>query len=316
MKNIELKAGSSFPDGEIEKHTIYIEEEGSYYLYVLEGSAALFDIKISVNNPEDDNISDKKYMESSYIEQLHCIEKTESTAIINWNNVKDAIGYEILINDKVYTSSSNTYTADGLSVNTNYVFRVRPIYDDSTGILSKSLLVRINEFNPQTQYSKTFLELCEGQEWFIDEIENLLLFYGKSINTINSKDDLSNIYALGLTNCNIDGKIPKAIGELSNIEYIYLAGNELNGTLPEELFLLKNLKILDLSENNLSGNIEEIPKLTELRILLLHHNNFSGKVPDRINCLSQMVNLDLSNNNFDTDVPDLSELNNIRFFAI
>lgn len=80
--------------------------------------------------------------------------------------------------------------------------------------------------------------------------------------------------------------------------------------------MLKNLKILDLSENNLSGTIEEIPKLTELRILLLHHNNFSGKVPDRINCLSQMVNLDLSNNNFDTDVPDLSELNNIRFFAI
>lgn len=150
-------------------------------------------------------------------------------------------------------TEENTYTITGLYPDTAYVISIRALITDGAKIIKKSsdpIIEKIYVLEPQTNYAKTFIERCEGQTWFIDEIENLLNLKGKSINTIQSKDDFAAIYAIGLADRGISGKIPSAIGELFNLEYLYLGNNNLSGELPDELKLLDKLMELDLSNNH------------------------------------------------------------------
>ena len=82
---------------------------------------------------------------------------------------------------------------------------------------------------PQTAYAREFIEKCDGQEWFIDEVERLLNVREKSLNTINSRDDFVFIEIFGLKDKGIAGVLPRAIGELYNLRELFLSGNELTG---------------------------------------------------------------------------------------
>ena len=86
--------------------------------------------------------------------------------------------------------------------------------------------------DPKTAYSKYFISACEGQSWFLNEVERLLNVQEKSINTINSKDELTYIKSIGLSGKGISGKIPKAVGELEGLEHLFLSGNKLEGKIP------------------------------------------------------------------------------------
>jgi len=172
--------------------------------------------------------------------------------------------------------------------------------------------------NPQTAYANEFIEKCDNQQWFIDEVERLLNIQEKTLDTIRSKADLDTIVTIGMQGKNINGVIPRAFGELSNLEDIFLANNRLTGNIPPEIFTLSKLENLDLTNNLFSGALSpQIGDLTSLKVLLLWHNDFNGTIPSEIGNLSNLVNLDLAENKFTGQVPDsLGNLGNLQILCL
>lgn len=189
---------------------------------------------------------------------------------------------------------------------------------------------------PKTEYAAEFIEKCDGEEWFLNEIERLLNAEGKTISTISGADDLANIRTLGLRERDIEGKIPAAIGELRELRYLFLSGNKLTGDLPASLFTLPALQNIDLSDNSYSGAIPEgfgtMPALTVLNlkgnaysgtipasilgntkiaVLSLMENNLTGDVPAQLSGMTGLKYLNLSQNDLGGAIPDLSSLANL-----
>jgi len=159
--------------------------------------------------------------------------------------------------------------------------------------------------NPQTQFAEQFIRDCEKEEWFLEEINNLLSVKGKSINTVASEDDFRLVTSIGLKDKDIEGKIPKAIGYFKDLRFLYLANNKLTGEIPNELYSLTKLENLDLSDNELEGEISDaIGNLTNLETLLLWDNKLTGNIPNSIGNLTKIVNLDLSFNGLSGIIPE------------
>ncbi|XP_021741848.1 receptor-like protein 2 [Chenopodium quinoa] len=60
---------------------------------------------------------------------------------------------------------------------------------------------------------------------------------------------------LDISNNDLKGQIPDAIGNLTNLEVLLLRGNHFHGQVPFQLCNLLHLSLLDLSSNNLYGPI-------------------------------------------------------------
>ena len=58
--------------------------------------------------------------------------------------------------------------------------------------------------NPQTEYAKRFIAACDGQTWFINEIERLLNVQQRTLDTITGAEDLVEIKSIGLKGRNRD----------------------------------------------------------------------------------------------------------------
>ncbi|XP_043710080.1 receptor-like protein kinase 7 [Telopea speciosissima] len=138
---------------------------------------------------------------------------------------------------------------------------------------------------------------------------------------------LKKLYWLYLTNCSIEGEIPKGIGNLTgliNLElaYNFLSGeipadivkltklwqlelysNELTGKFPPGFGNLTSLNNLDASGNHLEGDLSELRSLTQLVSLQLFDNQFSGGVPEEFGDFKHLVNLSLYNNQFTGPLP-------------
>ncbi len=184
------------------------------------------------------------------VEGLHCTDKGENSITLMWTQIDDVRKYEVIYNANVILTDTNTCTLTGLSLDTPYVIYVKALLNDGGEMTSNPIVEKIYELNPQTDYAREFISKCEEQRWFIDEIENLLNRKGKSINTLNSRNDFAAIYALCLIGRGISGQIPPAIGELYQLRYINLADNELSGQIPEEFMTLEQLIEQDLSGNH------------------------------------------------------------------
>jgi Leucine-rich repeat (LRR) protein len=187
------------------------------------------------------------------IDGLHTIGKDLDAITLTWNPADDAESYEVIYNNEIMRTQKNTCRITGLYSDIPYVIHIKALISDGSNKMSNPIMEKIYTLNPQTDYAKEFVDKCEGQTWFMDEIENILNLKGKSINTINSKQDFSTIYAITLTDRNISGKIPRAIGELSQLEYLYLGNNNLSEKLPAELDLLDKLIKKDLSGNHFTN---------------------------------------------------------------
>lgn len=170
-----------------------------------------------------------------------------------FNPLENVEFYEVLYNQLVEITKSNICTLMYLWPKVTYTVRIRAHMKDGETVISDPVLMRIYKWNSLSGYAKEFVEKSEGQMWFLDEIENLLSFYGKSIELIKSKSDLLGISAIGLANRGVSGKIPIAIGELTSLKYLFLANNELGGEVPEELYALQNLLEVDLSGNHFTN---------------------------------------------------------------
>ncbi|KAL0351426.1 UNVERIFIED_CONTAM: Receptor-like protein EIX1 [Sesamum calycinum] len=81
--------------------------------------------------------------------------------------------------------------------------------------------------------------------------------------------DLStSLVSVDLSDNQLDGLIPDALGSFSFLEYLDLSGNRLEGGFPESLSDLSRLYFLDLSHNQLTGLVPELRGLISLRELL------------------------------------------------
>ena len=186
---------------------------------------------------------------------------------------------------------------------------------------------------PNTAYAAEFIAKCEGQQWFIDEVERLLNLEQKTLDTMVSAEDFANVSALGFKDRGISGTIPSAIGELKNLRYLFLSGNNFSGAIPAELFTLDRLQEIDLADNNYTGAIPpqfgSIPSLISLNlknngftgtipetvlnndsitILNLEGNSLSGAIPSGINNMAGLLYLNLSENALGGTIPDISGL--------
>jgi hypothetical protein len=166
-------------------------------------------------------------------------------------------------------------------------------------------------------YAASFIDLCEGQQWFLDEIERLLNVEQKSINTLNSNADLSVVKSLGLRDRNITGQIPRAIGELTELRYLFLSGNKLNGTVPLELFSLPKLQNIDISGNSYIGAIPiGFGGMVALETLNLRGNGYTGTVPPDILSDNSLVFLDVSSNGLSGAMPNFAAMTSLEYLAV
>ena len=121
-----------------------------------------------------------------------------------------------------------------------------------------------------------------------------------------------------LTNAPLDrwhGVIANRSGRVTELD---LSENELNGTIPAALGNLTYLEALDLSKNQLKGNIPpELGNLAELEALILYQNQLSGSIPTELDTLSKLQILALSGNNLRGPIPpELGHLANLRWLVL
>ena len=84
--------------------------------------------------------------------------------------------------------------------------------------------------------------------------------------TITTVEGAQRVTSLLLSERQLDGTVPAALGNLSSLQGLNLRANQLSGSVPKELGNLANLQGLTLGENRLRGSIpKELGNLTNLQ---------------------------------------------------
>ncbi|KAI0499541.1 hypothetical protein KFK09_017745 [Dendrobium nobile] len=109
---------------------------------------------------------------------------------------------------------------------------------------------------------------------------------------------------ISLSNNNLQGSIPKWIGNLPRLLSAYMSNNSFQG----DISFIRNcstLITLDLGQNKLTGNIPLWigDRLSSLKILRLRSNKFYGSIPSNLSKLKGLQILDLANNFLSGELP-------------
>ena len=129
---------------------------------------------------------------------------------------------------------------------------------------------------------------------------------------------LDSLRSLDLSVNQLAGTIPEALGQLDNLDILNLAANYLTGPIPEALGQLDNLKFLHLAGNGLTGPIPEVlGQLSNLQELYLHSNGLTGAIPEALGQLNNLQVLWLRSNGLTGPIPEtLGQLNNLRYLEL
>ncbi|KAF2306591.1 hypothetical protein GH714_019652 [Hevea brasiliensis] len=116
----------------------------------------------------------------------------------------------------------------------------------------------------------------------------------------------------------LNGSIPKEIGNISPLKLLLLNGNKLSGSLTDELGYLSHLDRLQLDENEISGPIpKSYANLSKVKHLHFNNNSISGQIPSTLSNLSDLRHLLLDNNNLSGNLPPgLSKLPQLRVLSL
>ena len=127
-------------------------------------------------------------------------------------------------------------------------------------------------------------------------------------------DDEGRVTSLDLSDNDLAGPIPEALGQLENLQVLDLFYNGLTGPIPEALGNLKNLQELNLSSTGLTGSIPEtLGQLENLRTLSLTRNELTGSIPETLGQLENLQELRLYNNELTGPIPEaLGQLENLQ----
>ena len=129
--------------------------------------------------------------------------------------------------------------------------------------------------------------------------------------------DLDGVADCALSNTsgnNLEGTLPKSIGQLSSLQRLYLCNNSIEGVLPDELGDLTSLTHLYLRFNKISGFIPaSLSKSNSLIDLRLRSNFFTGSIPSEFGQLVNLKYLILSYNDLSGEIPvELGQLVNLQ----
>ena len=170
---------------------------------------------------------------------------------------------------------------------------------------------------PKTPYATEFVQKCEGQQWFIDEVESQLNAQQKTISRLGNAADLDIIKSLGFANQNISGKIPAAIGEFRELQYLFLSGNRLGGVIPDVLYQLPKLRNIDISDNLYTESIpEKFGLMSALTHLDLSGNQYTGSIPATITSNGALVFLDIADNKLTGQLPGFSAMTGLEYLNV
>ena len=127
-------------------------------------------------------------------------------------------------------------------------------------------------------------------------------------------DDEGRVTSLDLSDNQLTGTIPEALGQLNNLRALDLSDNQLTGTIPEALGQLDSLQTLNLARNALTGTIPEaLGQLNNLRALDLSDNQLTGTIPEALGQLDSLQTLNLARNALTGTIPEaLGQLNNLE----
>ena len=119
-------------------------------------------------------------------------------------------------------------------------------------------------------------------------------------------DHAGRVSALDLSQNNLSGAIPAALGRLGGLRTLALYQNNLTGPIPPELVNLTHLGDLNLWGNRLSGSIPpELANLASLWQLVLSVNDLTGPIPPELGDLGDaLVVLHLYGNDLTGPIPD------------
>ena len=122
------------------------------------------------------------------------------------------------------------------------------------------------------------------------------------------------VTALNLSYNNLNGSLPREIGQLTGLTVLNLSLNNVTGSIPSDLGLLTELTELDLFRNALSGAIpSQLGRLARLERLILAANRLSGIIPSELGQLGNLSLLNVYNNLLTGPVPaELGQLTTLE----
>ncbi len=130
--------------------------------------------------------------------------------------------------------------------------------------------------------------------------------WGRTITDENS----GRVIAIGLTECNLAGTLPKELGNLTELTDLYLNHGGLTGPIPKELGNLPKLEQLILNDNRLTGPLpKELGNLPKLRRFSFGDNQLTGEIPKELGNLPELFKLSGYNNQLTGPIP--KELGNL-----
>lgn len=134
----------------------------------------------------------------------------------------------------------------------------------------------------------------------------MLQLYGNNFSgPIPDVIDAPLLRSVDLSENQLEGSIPEAIGNLSSLQTLHLFGNRLTGSIPSTICDMKVLYDIELSWNELSDEIPaSLSNCFTLSKLDLSWNNLSGEIPITLVNMSSLAILDLSNNRLEGPIPE------------
>jgi len=289
------------------------------------------------------------FLEQENIEILHddyfkiyfsSIKVNENRAIIEWEyeGQEEVDKYQIKLDDKVATISSNetTYTINELAANTEY--KVQLVAYNSKGELigqaTESFQTLSNATGEKVIFKDAQLEKAIKNEFGLErdivesDMKHLkeLSLERKRITDLTGLETATNLEYLYLSANKISNINPLA--SLKNLEYLYLDGNPISDFSPlsgltnlvslglgntgvKDLAFLSNLQRLeDLSlENNELDSLNSLPVLGQVAYLSVYDNKLTSlKGIERLGNLTSLF----ADENPITSLDDLGQLPNVR----
>ena len=163
---------------------------------------------------------------------------------------------------------------------------------------------RVRVASPVRAALKALYEATGGENWTNNAnwLSNAPLsqWYGASNPAagagLGARATAGGLQRLDLSNNNLTGEIPAALGDLVELRYLDLSGNALTGEIPAALGNLTKLEVLILHSNQLSGALPaQLGNLGNLEELALHENTeLSGPLPLSFASLGALETLSVS----------------------
>ncbi|KAM7518156.1 hypothetical protein LguiB_017118 [Lonicera macranthoides] len=189
-----------------------------------------------------------------------------------------------------------------------------------------------NFFNgtiPAGFFTLPILDMLElNDNYFTGELPSLIIANSLESVTLSNNQitgkippaigNLVNLITLSLEMNKFSGKIPEEIANLKMLSTINISSNNFTGEIPASIAYCAKLTSIDLSRNNLFGEIpREISRLQNLNALNLSINQLTGAIPGELGYMTSITVLDLSYNNFSGRFPTEGQLKdfNDRIFA-